>query len=439
MKKLFLVLVIGFVVATAASYFGMQWRVQKSVDDFFSSLFFVDATYSDVSINLNGEILLSNIDLFVPATQLSIDISSVKVSTGGFWNTLSLEKELQEGRLPETLMLDVGGFSMDIDNSMMDALDAVYQPDNFAQITALGCGRLASIGPQEWFDMGIRNLTFDLKLGYVYDIATDEWVNQFEMYVDGVSHLIMNQTYLGLSRVMDDYRSVMAGFDPTSVSAVDLTVEFIDLGYNAKRQDFCAQKAGMEKQAWLELHRSMVSEALNAIEFDSNFNAIKLYDDVSSERSRMSVSLRPLPGFSMADLEFYDVSQMIELLDLDVRVNNEPIEISNVSWSQERFVNLDLGKIRRDFRVGPKEEASEDEETESETQRRILVEVPISTLEQHVRRQVLLERNDGKTFTGELMSVQGNQVIVRTRFRSGYTDLPLVRNDLSVAKLYPEN
>ncbi len=438
MKKLLVVLVVGFIVATAASYFGMQWKVRKSVDDFFAALFFVDASYEKAQIDLNGQIILNNIELFVPSSQTTVEIGRIAIGTGGFFNTLGLEKTIKDGKLPEQVELKISSFSVDIDPQFINQLDDVYEPGTFEQVLALGCGRYLGMGPKQIFDMGLRTLTFDLNLGYTFNAPADEFVSSFELYMDGIGHLILDQSYLGLASIMQNYKSALGGFDPTSVVPTNLELQYVDLGYNTKVHDFCAKAAEMDKPEWLELNRSMFSAVLNEIDFDADFDVIKLYTDLFDARSRLNLKMRPLPNFGMADLEFYGIAELVELLDLHVIVNNESVGIGRLSWDQSKLSQLDLTEIRKTFRVGPEPVEAEEEQVEAKELERILKPVPVSDLAQYLHRDVLLERKDGKTFAGELWSVSSTRVVVRTRLRSGYTDLPLVRSEIAIAKLYPE-
>lgn len=442
MKKLLLILVVGLVVATGASYFGLQWKVKQTVDEFFEGLFFVDASYGDVTIGLDGQIKLSNIDLYVPATQMSVTVGSVGVETGSLFETLQFDRNLDSGKLPSSLKLNISSFSMDIDSQFIDAMDVAYQAGTVEQMLSLGCGRKTAIGPKELFDIGLRNLTFDLSLGYDFDAPSDEFVSTVDFYLDGIGHIVMDQTFIGLGGIMENYATAMTGFDPTAVTAVNMSFQYVDLGYNAKMQDYCSKLSGMDRAEWVLLNRSMVAAALNQFDFETDFDVIKLYADLMDERSRFNLNLRPLPGFNAADLQFYEISQLIELLDLKLIVNNESVDVGQVTWNQDKYLDLDLSALRSEYRVGPDEESAtsvaETEESNS-SQERMLKVVPISDLEKYAFREVYIERKDGKVFTGEMTSVSPTRIIVRTRFRSGYTDLPLVRSQIKEAKLYPEN
>ncbi|EAR07649.1 hypothetical protein [Reinekea blandensis] len=441
MKKFLAVVLVGGLLAVVAGYFGMQWRVQKVADDVLSSLFFVDASYQDVGIDLNGNINVNNLEIFVPATQTNISIAGIRFSTGSLLNTVLLEKRFNDGKLPENLSLTINSFSAPLDRSMMSSLDAFYEPDVASQIQALGCGRTVAFGPEALYDMGLGYLTFDLTMGYQYNPGSDELTSTTDLYIDGVSNLRMDQTYIGFGSVMSDYRNVLTGFNPESLTPVSLSVDLVDLGFNALRNDYCAEQAGLSVAEWQDLHLGMVAEAMDQVGLSSDVDLLKLYSDLTAQRVRASLSLRPLPGFNMADLAFYDTAQLLNVLDLVLVVNNEEVAVSELSWTDGGLENLDLAELRRAFRVGTEDEVSTTAESSepASSPRRILTEVPVSSLEQHVNRNILIERRDGQTFSGELIQVNGNRVVIRTRFSSGYTDLPLNRSEFSTAKLYPED
>lgn len=442
MKKFLGVVIVGVLFLGAAGYFGMQWRIQKTTDDFFSNLFFVDASYQDVGIDLNGDISLSSLELFIPSSQLSISVATISLSTGSLWNTLTLQREIENGKLPDQLNLNVDSFSMALDPNMISSLDAMYAPDLYSELLGMGCGRNTYIGPQEYYDMGVQFLSFDLDLGYKYAPDMDQLVGTTDLYMDGIANVRIDQTFMGLGSIMQDYRSAAFNFDPNALSPVNISVEYADLGFNAMLSTFCAEEAGMTRREWQDLNVSMFAALLEQIGFESDLDALKLYSDLNQPRVRFTLSLQPLPGISMADLEFYDMSELLNVLDLLLIVNNEQVAFNTVSFNDGGLSSVDLDEIRSAFQVGVEEAPVAKVNTESNepsSPRRIMQDVAISSLEQHLYRNVLIERKDGKTFTGELLEVNGNRVVVRTRFTSGYTDLPLQRNEFAEVKLYPED
>lgn len=441
MKKFFLTLLIGIGVAAGASYFGMQWKAQKSVEEFFSSMPFVEASYDSVKVSLEGELIVDDISLFVPLSQTTVDVGSVSIATGSLVNAMKMERDLQDGRLPTQLKLSINEFSVDIDPAFVSVMDESYESDVFSEVVALGCGRFASLGPQQLYDMGFRNLTFDLAVGYEYDMYTDVMVSTIDLYLDGIGNLTMDQTVMGMSGIIENYKSAAFGFDPADISTTEVHVHYADLGYVARQADFCARSAGMERKEWQQLNVSMFASLLEQIDFKADFDALNLYSKITSERARVDIHLRPITGFTAADFQLYSVPDLVKMLDFSLTVNDSEIKVGDISWDEDKWKHLQLADIRKEYRVGPQPEAEQASAEVEPVKRleRVLREVPARDLGQFVHRNVQITRIDGKVFTGEMTRVSSDRVVVRTRFNSGYTDQPLLRDEISVAKVYPED
>ncbi len=440
MKKVLLIILIGLIVATGASYFGMQWKIRKSLDDFFQSMPFVEGSYDRFTIDVNGRMSIKDIVFYIPMADLSIDISSVSLTTGSLWETLSLEKKLKAGQLPRVLKVEFNSFAMDIERDLVDSMAQMPMQTNvFSEITALGCGRNVVLGPVELYDLGLKQLTFDLSLGYHYNSSLDELVSDIDVYMDGIGHFVYDQTTIGLYSIMDNFNNAMFNFDPSSITTNNVHFQYTDLGYNAKVVEFCAAASGMEKSQWLTLHKNMVNSAMTQIDLETDFDYMQLYDALISDRVQLDISLIPLSGFSVADLQFYSVADLIELVSLKVNVNNDAIDIGQVRWNKDKLASIDLNAIRKEFRVSNSEEQETDQSSNDNAQSRMLVPVPATQLGQYMHRTALIERTDGRKFIGEIFSVTADRVVIRTRFSGGFTDLPLTRSEVKSVKIYPED
>lgn len=442
MRKFFTVLMVILVLVAVGGYFGAQWKVNDSVENAFASIPFTQASFSDASLDLNGRLVINNIEFYIPFAGTTVDIRRIALATSGLKESLLLEHSLKEGRLPQALRLSINELSVAVDPQFTASLAQNYQPDMYAQISALGCGGNAAMGPQQFADMGISDLTFDFTAGYSYDMPTDEFSSTVDWSLDGLGRFVVEQTSIGLGPLMDNYQNAMFGFDPATVSTTDLTIRYSDNGYNALMQDYCAASSGLTREAWVALHLQIVNDVFTQINLDSNVDALRLYEQLLTDNAQLVVDLRPLPGFRASDLQFYDVAELIELVNLRVAINSNQVEIRQLSWDQDRLDNLDLARIRADYRlVVDGLEADVDEPvtvTPANTLERILREVRIQDLEQYVNRTVQLTRNDGQVFSGVMTSVNAERVVIRSRYQGGFTDLPLQRSRLSVAKLYPE-
>lgn len=445
MKKFFTVLLVLIIVVGVGGYFGVQWKVNDSVEKAFASIPFTEASFSDANLDLNGRLVINNVELYIPFVDTTIDIRRISVATSNLKESLLLEYSLKEGVLPRSVRLNVSEFSVAVDPEFAAAMGEGYQADIYSQITALGCGRNLAIGPQQLFDMGVTDLTFDFTAGYTYDMPTDELSSTFDWSLDGIGRFALEQTSIGLGPLMNNYQNALFGFDPASVSTTDLTVRYADNGYNALMQDYCATSSGLARAPWVEQHLQMVGDVFSQVSLDADVDLLGLYQQLLTDNARLVVNLRPLPGFRAADLQFYGIPELIELVNLQVSINDNQVEIGQLNWDQDRLDNLNLAGIRSEYRQvlaepeSPTEGPSTTATSEpANTLERILREVRVQDLEQHVNRTVQLTRNDGQVFTGVMTSVTADRVVVRSRYQGGFTDLPLQRARLAVAKLYPE-
>ncbi|TCS42066.1 hypothetical protein [Reinekea marinisedimentorum] len=440
MKKLLVIILIGLVIATAASYIGMQWKVRKTLDDFFQNMPLVEGTYDDFSFDFNGRMTVHDIIVEIPLAGVTIDVNSISFATSNFWETLSIEKSLQEGRLPKSMQVDIDTFSIDLQREALAAFSQQGSSQNLlAELSTLGCGRHIALSPVNYYDMGINNLTMDLSVGYDYNDSSDELISSVDLYMDGMGRMEMDQTIIGLYPVMENYRNALFGLDPSTISTTNISMAYTDLGYNSKYQSFCSVESGMEKSEWLEHHLKMINAVIGDIDLSTDFDLLGAYRQLLADRSYIEVDLRPLSGFSMSDLQFYGASELIDLVDLKISINDEPLAIGKFEWDNDKLAELDLSNIRREFRIANAEEEAEQAAAAARSApTRMLIEVPLSSLANHQYRTVQIQRKDGYTFTGEMISVNSARVIVRTRFSTGFTDLPLERSEIAVVKLYPE-
>jgi hypothetical protein len=438
MKKLLVIILIVLLVAAGVGYFGMQWKVRKTLDEFFRSTPFINGSYSNFSIDLNGKMTIHDLIIEAPLAAVTLDINSVSFATGNFWETLSLEKSLKDGQLPTKMQIEIDQLSFDLPTSISQP---GAQPGLLAQLAALGCGQLTSLSPANYYDMGISRLTFDLTMGYDYDARRDEFVSSADLYFDGLGRIEMDQTVIGLYPLMDNYHDAFYELDPSNISTTNVSVAYTDLGYNNKYVSFCAIEAGLEPEEWREHHLKMIAAVIDKIALTADFDLLAAYRQLLQDRSYIEVDLRPLTGFNISDLQFYGVSELIDLVDLKVAINDEPLEIGDLGWDQDRFDALDLNEIRGAFRLANVED-DVDVVAESAAARsaasRMLIDVPLSSLGRYQYRNVQVERNDGILFTGQMISVNSEQIVVRTRFSTGFTDLPLDRDQIAVVKVYPE-
>ncbi|MDN3649805.1 hypothetical protein QWZ13_12870 [Reinekea marina] len=439
MKKVFIVLIVGLLLATGASYFGLQWKVDKAVSNLMNQLSpFIDADYDNVKVGLDGRISINKLNFYEANTATSVRIQSIGLATSGLLETIRLEDTFKSGKLPHTLKVDIKGLDFDIPRAAFSQLDAVMPSNTLSQMAALGCGQIQSIGPMQLYDLGLNSLVLDIEVGYVYEMALDEFVTTTSMSIDGMGAIESEQTILGLLDVMNNYQSAMF-LDVGNITTQNTRLSMRDFGYNNKLVEYCAKKAKLTNDEWRELHTNMVVTALNQIELSSAFELKETYAKIMQPGIELEVSLRPLPDFELSQLAYYGVPDLISLSNLQFNVNNEALDLTGLDFNKDAFDNLNLKAVRLAHNVS----LASDNKTTSSAANVVkvdrLIKVPPVNLSSHINRKALIERNDGQKFIGTISAVRNNQVQLRIRLGSGYTDLAIDIPRIKDARIYADS
>lgn len=442
MKKFFLYLLVFIVVLGVGGYFFAQWRLQTSLDDAFANIPLAEGSYQGSNLSLTGTIAVTGIEVFSPMMGIELEIDRVSVDTGSFIDAVMMALGAENGELPLSLAFNVDGFSMPLDGQFWRSIEATSSPGLMYEVDALGCGRHSFLSPKDYYDMGYNRLDFDFSMKYDMDMLSNELVTEWDWTFNNFGAYVVDASVTGMAPLFENYNNVMFGFDWSAVSITDLSFEFADRGYNQNWREYCARSSGMAVQAWTEQHFDMIATLIEQIELSASFDPLALYQALREDGSTMELSMTPLLGVSAADLQFYQFAEIVEQLDLQLTVNNSSQDLTSLVWNEERLASLNLSSIRQQFQTSTAEEteSSTPQTTESSSQSltRILVEVPPVTVGEYIGRTAQITRTDGQVFTGQISSVDSTSAVIRVRLSGGFSDLPIVRSQIQVLKLYPE-
>ncbi|MFQ3282528.1 hypothetical protein [Reinekea sp.] len=438
MKKVFLTLVIGLIVAAGASYFGMQWKIDKAVKDIVTSMRpFVDASYESVKIGLDGRISINKLNFYEANSATNISIGSIGLKTSNLLETIKLESSIKAGKLPKALMIDIQGLDFDIPRTLFSQADAFYPNSKLSQVFALGCGQTESLGPMQFYDLGFNSLMMDIETGYTYEMSLDEFVTTSVISIDGMGAIESEQTMLGMLSIMENFQSVL-NFNYDNVNTQTMRFNVRDYGFNNKLVEYCANKAKVTNDEWRDLHADMVTTAFAQLDFNAAFDLKETYKEFVQPGVEVEISLQPLPGFELSQLEYYTLPDLISLSNLQFTLNDAKLDLTGLSYNIDGFDQLNLKAVRLAHKMSIETDEATAVATQSSSVERKLLSVPKSELSRYSNRKINIERTDGQVFIGTITSVRNGQVQIRIRQGSGYTDLLIDSAKIRSARIYPE-
>lgn len=183
----------------------------------------------------------------------------------------------------------------------------------------LGCGVVTRLSTTDYQAMGLAPALPDIDLDYRYDAAA-----RTLSFGVGAS----NPGFAAVKAHAD-----VNGFSPAALTqagardalrAAQLTIDYRDLGYLARRNRFCAQQLGLTPEAFVDQHVAALQEFLKARRIVPSEAVVALYRQLLAGSG--SLQLLSLPNASVAPSQYasLDPEEVLRWLNLTARHNNSP-------------------------------------------------------------------------------------------------------------------
>ncbi|UTW10374.1 hypothetical protein [Marinobacterium rhizophilum] len=336
MRKLFKLL--GFLLVpalVAGGAYGYYWyQVKSSADRMVEAAApYAKITYARVIAGLDGGAGIGGVQVTPLGSKDAVLIDSVLFQAPDPLFYLDAEKTLREGDWPEHMALSITGLNMALDADYLAQWEAMGQsfavPQEGTGFEALACGDV------ERFDLATTRAMKYQRLNMDMLVAMDFMPKAQSLRLrSDVSVADMAQTsfYIDLS-VASNVLSV-GSLLQAQPSLERVTLDYSDLGYNTRRNRFCAQRGGYALDEYPQRHSEMVQVELQQLGWSVPELLVKAYADLQRPQAVLQVAAEPPPGFgaqSMATIS--SPEQLLDLLNLRVSVNGVNQDLGSINWS----------------------------------------------------------------------------------------------------------
>ncbi|SEG80700.1 LSm family protein [Marinobacterium lutimaris] len=339
MRKLatWLFLLVLLLALALGGMYGFYWyQVKTFVDDLAVQVsgqaqIEYDAIYADP----RGEVGVDGINITLTQDGIRIPVQSIRVRSDDPFFFFNPQGRIESGDWPGRLSLVVKQAEVGLDSGLVKSIEqqaALAMEANPLAVSpeALACGDLQQLGVAEMRQMGYSRFVSDMVVGLDVDrynrrvtLNTDFSANQF-----------------GSSTVELEFSVASDDLVPAQLLAANprlrkLEVSYQDGGYNQRRNSFCAEQAGVEVDAYLADHRQLMERTLLASGVDLPELLWDIYSGVNQPGGSLMLTMRPPGGLGpevMAALG--SPGDMIERLNLAVRLNGEPVAVNSIDWSR---------------------------------------------------------------------------------------------------------
>lgn len=271
-------------------------EAKKQLDKTIASVaMLADVRYRDIDVSLSGDIMVSDIDIYVPSNAENITIGLLEI--------LEYPKELAPGELPEKLHFRAKSvkYTIDLENYMKQIME------NSADI---GTTNTFSVTDLRKLGLGNINADFDIRFD---NPATQDWI---QFGVDSTYHGIAGFDISVRLGGMNNLQQVMAKSSTPTLYAASAT--YRELGLIRNLEALTAEK---ENKTLEQVRKEMLSSFNQSIDAEpsaldnTSVEAIRAF---LAQPSTLVVSASPATPIKLDQLHLYNDADLPALLNIQV-------------------------------------------------------------------------------------------------------------------------
>jgi hypothetical protein len=301
----------------------------------------------------------------------------------------------------------------------------------FDDLEALGCGPVIHFGGSEWQEMGYDSFISNMEVGYRLDAAHNRINVQITSNTREWASLRLDISFA----LNSSSTSIMQLATSLTPKIASLNVVIQDDGYNTRRNNYCAAKAGKPINEYIADHVRLVVERLRANGVNPGPGLINAYQRYLTEGEQITITANPPAPIDPAELQFYTAEDVVKLAGLVVKVNDQAVTDLSVDWNSAQVARaLGVGMQRTPNTGEPAETAA------LSAPKPVIIEksfhaTPISELNQHVGKVAKLQTTTGANYLGKLGTVTEDTIRITIRKSGGTATLSLRGEDITEAQV----
>ena len=216
-----------------------------------------------------------------------------------------------------------------------------------------------------------------------------------------------------------------------------LNVVVRDQGFNRRRNNYCAAKAGKTVDAYITEHVRLLEDRLRANGIYPGQGLLEAYRQYLADGGRLAITASPAAPIEPTELQFYKPGDAVKLAGLTLAVNDQPVSDLSVNW--------DGTKIARALKAKP-QSAPEPDQAEIRPappataasvamQQRTFRAVTVTELNRHVGKMAKLTTANNARYTGKLNTISEGNVTITIFKPTGSATLSLRNKDIIEAEI----
>lgn len=434
MRKLMTILatILVVLVLMAGGIWGYLWySTQQQVEQIVAvAKPLAEISYGGIEILPSGSAGVKQIKIIPHAVNDIITIGAIRLNAPNILALLNLRRQLSEGQLPEAMSLTIRGFDLPLHGGIMGAkLPSPRERMPLDDLQALGCGPVIHFSGSEWQEMGYDNFISNMEIGYRLD------ANRMNVRVNSNTR---DWATLNLDigfALTTPPTSVMELAKSLTPKLTSLNAVLQDDGFNTRRNNYCAAKAGKPINEYIADHVRLVVERLRANGINPGPGLIAAYQRYLTESGVLTLTANPPIPIDPAELQFYKAEDVVKLAGLTVKINDQAVSDLSLEWDAAQVAKaLGIG-AQRASQEGEPEETVAPAAPKPVVIQRSFHPIAVSDLGQHVGKIAKLQTSTGASYRGKLETLAEGVIRITIRKAGGTATLSLRSEEITEAQV----
>lgn len=453
MKRLLLFIVIGLVVVLVGANWYYTSQIRDQLDRMASGLsMFGTLSYDNVRLSPGGAININDLSFRLHQGRGGIDIGQISLQTANLLALLTLESNLERGRIPETLGLRVDNLQFPLDgelatmarqtpgsNSPMGASGVLFD--------AAGCDGRTQFDANDLMQMDYFDIRADVEARYQLLDNGD----RLRLFVNARTHeasAIYVEATFDLQSGSLSARELAGSMQNARLGSFSL--EYEDLGFYERMLAFCADEMSMTKPEYIAHHLEAWKEGWSRFDAEPGPDLVAAYESFLEDPQQFSVSTDADHSVSIEGIERYTASELLERMKVRLVVNYgapQPLDMNVLGESSAPIVSSEQPAGDEDEATAPESGAVQtaattdgaDADTPEETAEqpvRQWINVDPDALDSHRDKRLRVRMESGDHHSGRLSDVDPDHIHIRVERTGGFYIRPLAREEIREVEVY---
>lgn len=434
MRKLMNLLITLLVVLalTAGGVWGYLWySTRQQVEQIVAAAKpFAEISYGGIEVLPTGSTGVKQVKIIPHFVNDVISIGAIRLNAPNLLDLLNIRWQLSRGQVPGAMSLSVHQLDIPLYGDIIGSKPRPpHQRAPFDDLQTLGCGPVAHFSGSEWQEMGYDRLFSNMKIGYRLN------ANRMNVYVNNDTRdwaaLSLDMSFA----LTSPPASIMELTTSLTPKLASLNAILQDDGYNTRRNNYCAAKAGKPINEYIADHVRLVNERLRANGVNLGPGLIAAYQRYLTENGTLTLTANPPAPIDPTELQFYKAEDVVKLAGLTVKVNDQTVNDLSLEWNAALFAKAMGISAQRTLAEEPTEEDRALSMPKPTVIKQSFHPIAVSDLSQHVGKIAKLRTSTGASYQGKLETMTEGVIKITIRKSGGTATLHLRNEEITEAQV----